>query len=149
MNIIWSLCWVGKIIVGIGRMIGNPHLIPKRQRRGEERENLLIRLSAFIYHLLFLSVLDLLRTEKHENTSYFSSIIHDEKDFKKLSKLTSLLPTLMNINHTIPWTHTDHSFSTIRTANGKFKDPYWEEGCLLLSKIFFFSAENFDGLNPN
>lgn len=56
---------------------------------------------------------------------------------------------LMNINHTIPWIHTDHSFSTIRTANGKFKDPYWEEGCLLLNKIFFFSAENFEGLNPN
>ena len=127
----------------------SPYPKKTEKERGEERENLLIRLSAFIYHLLFLSVLDLLWTEKHENTSYFSSITHDEKDLKKLSKLISLLPTLMNINHTIPWTHTDHSFSTIRTANGKFKDPSWEEGCLLLSKIFFFSAENFEGLNPN
>ena len=36
MNVIGSLCWTGKITVGIGRMICNPYLMAKGEGEGRE-----------------------------------------------------------------------------------------------------------------
>lgn len=56
MNVIGSLCWTGKIAVGIGRMICNPYLIPKGEgEEGKERDNI----SKPSQHLLFITSVSL------------------------------------------------------------------------------------------
>ena len=82
-------------------------------------------------------------------TSYFSSKIcypSLNEIFKTYqSSLHSFFP---NISTTILNSRCRHSFSTIGTARetGKTEAGGW---FLLLDKIFFCSAENFKGFNPN
>lgn len=133
MNVIGSLSWIGKVTVGIGRMIRNPYLMPKGEERGGERERggkggrergrkreterEGRNINKHFQHLLFFVSVSLRTFMNRKAASYFSSKICYPwlNDIFKTyqGSLHSFCP---NISTAVPNVQRRHSFSTLRAA---------------------------------